>query len=251
MLFVPEPLRCYRCQRWGHHQRRCTLPARCRVCSGTHNTVHCLSLHKRKQKAAACCPNCRGKHHAWNLSLPSRKAQVSRMHNGQQPKHPKQSSKKDETNQGKKGKQPIHRKKQPTQKPQVKPSGQQLLPKVQRPTMRKKIQLEGKAVNRSTAAAPEPPQSLPLEQLRPPMLTLAEEYAKAAAVNWDKDHLGLMVEATLALQGLGHLSKVQEDLPPTPAKNGRLDLPRHLPWEMTASDFSSETESDYSDYERE
>ena len=83
------------------------------------------------------------------------------------------------------------------------------------------------------------------------MLTLAGEYAKAAAVNWDEDQLGLMVEATLALRGLGHLSKVQEDLPPTPARNLRLDLPRHLPWAMTAADFSGETESEYSDYERE
>ena len=37
------------------------------------------------------------------------------------------------------------------------------------------------------------------------------------------------------------------DLPPTPAKDLRLDLPRRLPWEMTASDLSSETESDYSE----
>ena len=83
------------------------------------------------------------------------------------------------------------------------------------------------------------------------MLTLAGECAKAAAVDWDEDHLGLMVEATLALRGLRHLSKVQEDLPPTPAKNLRLDLPRRLPWAMTAADFSSEIESDCSDYERE
>ena len=114
--------------------------------------------------------------------------------------------------------------------------------------MRKKIQLEGKAVSRSTAEATEPPQSLPLEQLRPIMLTLAGEVAKAATVYWDEDQLGLMVEATLALRGLGHLSNVHEDLPPTPAKNLRLDLPRRLPWEMTAADFSSEIECDYSNY---
>ena len=109
--FVLEPLRCYRCQRWGHHQLRCTLRARCGVCSGAHNTTHCLSLHKRKEKTPACCPNCGGKHHAWNLSCPPRKAQISRMHNHQQAKHPKQSSKKEETNQGKKGKQLIRKKK--------------------------------------------------------------------------------------------------------------------------------------------
>ena len=77
------------------------------------------------------------------------------------------------------------------------------------------------------------------------MLTLAGEVAKAAAVNWDEDQLGLMVEAALTLQGLGHLSRIQEDLPPTPAKDLRLDLLRRLPWEMTAADLSSDSESDY------
>ena len=94
-------------------------------------------------------------------------------------------------------------------------------------------------MNRSNAAAPEPPQSLP-EQLRPLMLTLAGEVAKAVTVNLNEDQLGLMVEATLILLGLGHLSKVQEDLPPTPAKDLRLDLPRYSPWEMMASDLSSD-----------
>ena len=72
-------------------------------CSGAHNTTHWHSFHKRKKKTAACCPNCGGKHHAWNLGCPSRKAQVSRMHNRHEAKQPKQSSKKEETNQGKKG----------------------------------------------------------------------------------------------------------------------------------------------------
>ena len=88
-----------------------------------HNTTHCLSQHKRNHKTAACCPNCGGKHHAWNLSCPSRKAQVSRIHNCQQAKHPKAGSKKEEKNQGKKGKQRIRKKQQPTQKPQAKPCG--------------------------------------------------------------------------------------------------------------------------------
>ena len=64
----------------------------------------------------------------------------------------------------------------------------------------------------------------------------------------NEDQLGLMVEATLTLQGLGNLSKVQEDFPLKPAKDLRLGLPRRPPREMTASDLSSETESDDSDY---
>ena len=151
--FVLEPLRCFKCQRWGHHQQRCTLPARCGVCSGAHDMKHCLSQHKKKQKPAVCCPNCGGKHHSWNLSCPSRKAQVSRFRKSQQAKHQKQGSRKEETNQGKKEKQPIRKKKQPIQNPQVKRSRQQPQLMVQRPAMRKKIQLERKAVCRSTKTA--------------------------------------------------------------------------------------------------
>ena len=54
--FILEPLRCLKCQWWDHHSRRCTLPARCGVCSSTHDTKHCLSQHKKKQKTTACCP---------------------------------------------------------------------------------------------------------------------------------------------------------------------------------------------------
>ena len=105
--FVLEPLRCFKCQRWGHHSWRCMLSARCGVRSSGHDTKHCLYLHKKKQKTTVCCSNCRGKHHAWNLSCPLRKAQVSRIQKRQQAKHPKQDSSKEETNQGKKERQPI------------------------------------------------------------------------------------------------------------------------------------------------
>ena len=57
------------------------------------------------------------------------------------------------------------------------------------------------------------------------MPTLAGECTKAAAVVWDEDTLGLMVETTLTLRGLGHLSKVHFHVPPTPAKNLGLDDP--------------------------
>ena len=74
-----------------------------------------------------------------------------------------------------------------------------------------------------------------------------ETYTKYPYIR-DEDQLGLVVEATLTLQGLRNLSKVQEDFLPTPAKNLRLGLPRRPPQEMTASDLSSETESDDSNY---
>ena len=97
--FNSEPLRCYRCQRWGHHQRRCTLPTRCGVCSKAHDTRECIKRHSNKEKTAACCPNCGGRHHAWNLSCPSRKAQISRQAKRTQLRTQslKQSSKSEET----------------------------------------------------------------------------------------------------------------------------------------------------------
>ncbi|KAG7169759.1 RNA-directed DNA polymerase from mobile element jockey-like 1 [Homarus americanus] len=57
--FVPEPLRCYKCQKFGHHQSRC---------------------HKNKHKdgtiTTAKCPNCGKKHHAWSTSCPERRERM-------------------------------------------------------------------------------------------------------------------------------------------------------------------------------
>ena len=106
---------------------------------------------------------------------------------------------------------------------------------------------EGKAVSRCTAAAPETLQSLPIDKLRPPMLTLAREGVEAAKVSMEEGFLGLMVESALGLHGLGQLTKVQKVLPPTPARNLKLDQPRCPPWEISDKDFSSEAESDIRD----
>ncbi|KAG7157434.1 putative RNA-directed DNA polymerase from mobile element jockey-like 71 [Homarus americanus] len=38
--FVPEPLRCYRCQKFGHHQSRCHKKVRCGICSQTTENSH-------------------------------------------------------------------------------------------------------------------------------------------------------------------------------------------------------------------
>ncbi|KAG7171660.1 putative RNA-directed DNA polymerase from mobile element jockey-like 84 [Homarus americanus] len=57
--FVPEPLRCYKCQIFGHHQSRC---------------------HKNKHKdgtiTKAKCTNCGKKHHAWNTLCPERRERM-------------------------------------------------------------------------------------------------------------------------------------------------------------------------------
>lgn len=76
--YTPEPLRCFNCQRYGHHQSRCNRATTCAICSGKHATQQCLDKFKAKQPVTAKCPNCQKSHHAWNKSCPARKERVQR-----------------------------------------------------------------------------------------------------------------------------------------------------------------------------
>ena len=71
--FVPEPLRCFKCQKYGHHQANCTAKPKCGVCSKAHNTEVCLTAHREKKETTAKCPNCAKRHHAWSLTCSVRK----------------------------------------------------------------------------------------------------------------------------------------------------------------------------------
>ncbi|XP_064091564.1 uncharacterized protein LOC135205132 [Macrobrachium nipponense] len=82
--FTPEPLRCFRCQRFGHHQRECGYKHICGICSGKHPTQECLDRYKRKERTTAKCPNCKGQHHAWHKGCPERLKRIWRM-KGQNP----------------------------------------------------------------------------------------------------------------------------------------------------------------------
>ncbi|XP_069170513.1 uncharacterized protein [Procambarus clarkii] len=70
--YTPEPLRCFRCQRFGHHKDGCQRPVRCGVCSQPHDTKTCIDKHKANHPVQAKCPNCSKAHHAWNLKCPER-----------------------------------------------------------------------------------------------------------------------------------------------------------------------------------
>ncbi|XP_064115246.1 uncharacterized protein LOC135221377 [Macrobrachium nipponense] len=85
--FTPEPLRCFRCQRFGHHQRECGYKHICGICSGKHPTQECLDRYKRKERTTAKCPNCKGQHHAWHKGCPERLKRIWRM-KGQNPQTP-------------------------------------------------------------------------------------------------------------------------------------------------------------------
>lgn len=75
-LYTPEPLRCYRCQRYGHHKDNCSRAVTCGICSGGHWTERCLSLYKEKKVVRHRCANCGAAHHAWNPTCPVRLQRV-------------------------------------------------------------------------------------------------------------------------------------------------------------------------------
>ncbi|KAG7178139.1 Nucleic-acid-binding protein from mobile element jockey-like 1 [Homarus americanus] len=74
--FVPEPLRCYKCQKFGHHQSRCHKKVKCGNCSQSHKTEKNVKKHKEGTTTTAKCPNCGKKHYAWSTSCPERRERM-------------------------------------------------------------------------------------------------------------------------------------------------------------------------------
>lgn len=70
--YIPEPLRCKKCQRFGHHTKQCTSDHKCGVCSGRHESTVCIQKYQNQQPTRAKCPNCQANHHAWNKRCPER-----------------------------------------------------------------------------------------------------------------------------------------------------------------------------------
>ena len=56
--FVPRPLRCFKCQRFGHIAGQCRAKPRCAKCAGEHEYGKC------EAEAKAKCCNCGGDHSA-------------------------------------------------------------------------------------------------------------------------------------------------------------------------------------------
>ena len=62
-LFVPNPLRCFKCQRYGHGRSSCQRPAVCARCgSGEHEDTDC--------HATPHCTNCGGSHTSYSKECP-------------------------------------------------------------------------------------------------------------------------------------------------------------------------------------
>ncbi|XP_071091238.1 uncharacterized protein [Haliotis cracherodii] len=61
-VYVPNPLRCYKCQHFGHGAKTCTLRTVCVRCSGSHESTECTDAIK--------CENCDGDHLASSKHCP-------------------------------------------------------------------------------------------------------------------------------------------------------------------------------------
>jgi len=63
-LYIPEPQRCYKCQRFGHIAKNCNSVEICPVCSRKHSYVECPVKENYREQKKAVCANCRGNHRA-------------------------------------------------------------------------------------------------------------------------------------------------------------------------------------------
>ena len=62
--FIPNPLRCFKCQRFGHHQSKCRKQEVCARCLGTdHDKSNCTMEPK--------CQNCEGRHESNSRDCPA------------------------------------------------------------------------------------------------------------------------------------------------------------------------------------
>ena len=64
--YIPDPLRCFKCQRFGHVTDKCENQQRCAKCSSAdgHDSRSCTSTQAK-------CTNCRGEHGAWDRKCPT------------------------------------------------------------------------------------------------------------------------------------------------------------------------------------
>jgi len=61
--YIPKPLRCFKCNRYGHVANYCKSKERCSNCGSAHNWKNCDYPNRR-------CPNCKGNQSAANTGCP-------------------------------------------------------------------------------------------------------------------------------------------------------------------------------------
>ena len=70
-IFIPDPIRCYQCQRYGHKASACNGYEKCSICSNRHNVKECPEKTKGMEEKESKCPNCGGKHSASYRGCPN------------------------------------------------------------------------------------------------------------------------------------------------------------------------------------
>ena len=64
LLCIPQPLCCFKCQKYGHHKGKCRSVVACQVCSEEgHDTEECTKI--------PSCRNCEGSHSPSSKKCPS------------------------------------------------------------------------------------------------------------------------------------------------------------------------------------
>ena len=72
--YIPDPIRCYRCQKFGHRAPNCNSKTKCSVCAGPHSVNDCPEIQKNTEESKERkCPNCSGNHPASYKGCPSYK----------------------------------------------------------------------------------------------------------------------------------------------------------------------------------
>lgn len=61
--YIPKPLRCYKCNRFGHVASKCRGNERCAKCGGSHTAANCSNTFVK-------CVNCNGNHSAASKECP-------------------------------------------------------------------------------------------------------------------------------------------------------------------------------------
>ncbi|KAK2721844.1 hypothetical protein QYM36_003975 [Artemia franciscana] len=62
--FIPKPLRCFKCQKFGHNSLNCWGKDTCGICGDNHPMTACPELNKNRNEQKVRCANCNGQHTA-------------------------------------------------------------------------------------------------------------------------------------------------------------------------------------------
>ena len=63
--YIPDPIRCFRCQRYGHVQSQCkSTKDVCAICAQNHKAKECPEKIKQYKERKTNCANCNGQHPA-------------------------------------------------------------------------------------------------------------------------------------------------------------------------------------------